>query len=103
MDIDGAEATALLAPREDEVVMKDLSDQELAELEIKCVEKADDKPIDAKKGKYAEKAGKPEKPKVYGVLYIHTGTKERAPIAEEEFKAFMNIADAKIMEAVWSD
>ena len=39
---------------------------------------------------------------MYGVLYIHAGLKERAPIAEDDFKVFMNVADAKIMEAVWS-
>lgn len=81
----------------------DLANKQLAILEVKCEEaKGEDKPFDAKKVKYSLAAGKPEKPKVYGVLYIHTGLKERAPIAEEDFKAFMNIANAKIMEAVWS-
>ena len=99
METEGQVVDVLLASNQLEEPM-DLTDKQLAILEVKCEEgKGEDKPSDTKKGKYGLAAGKPEKPKVYGVLYIHTGLKERAPIAEEDFKAFMNIADAKIMEA----
>ena len=40
------------------------------------------------------------KPQVYAVLYIQSGTKERAPINEEDFKAFMKEVNLKISEKV---
>ena len=101
METKGPTVDALLASDQPDEPM-DLTDKQMAILEVKCEEAKGDKPLDAKKGKYGPAAGKPEKPKVYGVLYILTCLKERAPITEEDFKAFMNIADAKIMEAVWS-
>ena len=62
--------------------MKDLTDKELAAVEEELLDKKDDKPTEAKRGKYAETAGKPEKPKVHGVVYIHCGQKERTQITE---------------------
>ena len=56
-----------------------------------------------KEGSNAETAGKPEKRKVHGVVYIHCGKKERAPITKEDFEVFMAKADNHIMEAVWLD
>ena len=61
---------------------------ELAAVEQEPREKKNDKPTEAKLGKYAESAGKPEKPKAQGADHIHCGQKERAPTVEEELEAY---------------
>ena len=63
METEGQVVDVLLASNQLEEPM-DLTDKQLAILEVKCEEgKGEDKPSDTKKGKYGLAAGNPKSPK----------------------------------------
>ena len=60
-----------------------------------------DKPPEAKKGKYKHNSPKRSKPLAHGVVYIQSGQKYRAPIEKSDFEAFMNEANLKIGKSIF--